>query len=79
MIASRKGGRKDAVYKYLNSLQVFTQDLKTEIIHCCCPIGVATAFCVGHVKVTWNVWGELSLRVFSPVGTGAVFLIGLTS
>uniref|UniRef100_A0A8C7D138 Solute carrier family 19 member 3b n=1 Tax=Oncorhynchus kisutch TaxID=8019 RepID=A0A8C7D138_ONCKI len=79
MIASRKGGRKDAVYKYLNSLQVFTQDLKKEIIHCCCPIGAATAFCVGHVKVTWNVWGELSLRVFSPVGAGAVFLIGLTS
>uniref|UniRef100_A0A8C8GLQ1 Uncharacterized protein n=1 Tax=Oncorhynchus tshawytscha TaxID=74940 RepID=A0A8C8GLQ1_ONCTS len=52
---------------------------KKEIIHCCCPIGAATAFCVGHVKVTWNVWGELSLRVFSPVGAGAVFLIGLTS
>uniref|UniRef100_A0A4W5PQA1 Solute carrier family 19 member 3b n=1 Tax=Hucho hucho TaxID=62062 RepID=A0A4W5PQA1_9TELE len=52
---------------------------KKEIIHCCCPIGAATAFCVGHVKVTWNVWGELSLGVFSPVGAGAVFLIGLTS
>ncbi|KAL0972947.1 hypothetical protein UPYG_G00196820 [Umbra pygmaea] len=42
-------------------------------------VGAATAFCVGHVKVTWDVWGELSLGVFSALGAVAVFLIGLTS
>uniref|UniRef100_A0A674C6S7 Solute carrier family 19 member 3b n=1 Tax=Salmo trutta TaxID=8032 RepID=A0A674C6S7_SALTR len=45
----------------------------------CAVVGAAAAFCVGHVKVTWDVWGELSLGVFSAVGAGAVFLIGLTS
>ncbi|KAJ7995181.1 hypothetical protein DPEC_G00241890 [Dallia pectoralis] len=44
----------------------------------CAVVGAATAFCAGHVKVTWDVWGELSLGAFSAVGSGAVFLIGLT-
>ncbi|XP_072313913.1 solute carrier family 19 member 3b [Eucyclogobius newberryi] len=44
-----------------------------------CLTGAAAAFCVGHVKVTWAVWGELALGLFSAAGTGAVFLMALTS
>ncbi|XP_070761537.1 solute carrier family 19 member 3b [Enoplosus armatus] len=45
----------------------------------CSLVGAAAAFSVGHVKVTWAVWGELALGLFSAVGTGAVFLMALTS
>lgn len=41
--------------------------------------GAAAAFSVGHIKVTWAVWGELALGLFSAVATGAVFLLALTS
>ena len=41
--------------------------------------GAAAAFSVSHIKVTWAVWGELALGLFSAVGTGAVFLMVLTS
>ncbi|XP_010896991.2 solute carrier family 19 member 3b [Esox lucius] len=44
----------------------------------CTLVGAAAAFSVGHLKVTWDVWGELSLGLFSAVGSGAVFLTGLT-
>uniref|UniRef100_A0AAV2J5K6 Uncharacterized protein n=1 Tax=Knipowitschia caucasica TaxID=637954 RepID=A0AAV2J5K6_KNICA len=44
-----------------------------------CLAGAAAAFCVGHIKVTWAVWGELALGLFSAAGTGAVFLMALTS
>ncbi|XP_069546879.1 solute carrier family 19 member 3b [Brachyistius frenatus] len=45
----------------------------------CSLVGAAAAFSVGHVKVTWAVWGELALGLFSAVGAGAVFLMALTS
>ena len=57
----------------------------------CCPLerqmshfylslpGAAAAFSVGFVKVTWAVWGELALGLFSAVATGAVFLTALAS
>lgn len=45
----------------------------------CSLVGAAAAFCVGHIKVSWAVWGELALGLFSAVGTGAVFLMALTS
>ncbi|XP_042342298.1 solute carrier family 19 member 3b [Plectropomus leopardus] len=45
----------------------------------CSLVGAAAAFSVGHIKVTWAVWGELALGLFSAVGTGAVFLMALTS
>lgn len=44
----------------------------------CSLVGAAAAFSVGHVKVTWAVWGELVLGFFSAVGTGAVFLMAFT-
>uniref|UniRef100_A0A3P8TPD7 Solute carrier family 19 member 3b n=1 Tax=Amphiprion percula TaxID=161767 RepID=A0A3P8TPD7_AMPPE len=45
----------------------------------CCLVGAAAAFSVGHLKVTWAVWGELALGLFSAVATGAVFLMAFTS
>ncbi|XP_039987234.1 solute carrier family 19 member 3b [Xiphias gladius] len=45
----------------------------------CSLVGAAAAFSVGHVKVTWAVWGELALGLFSAVGAGAVFLMAFTS
>ncbi|KAM9359131.1 uncharacterized protein ABDE67_002282 [Symphorus nematophorus] len=45
----------------------------------CSLVGAAAAFSVGHIKVTWAVWGELALGLFSAVATGAVFLMALTS
>uniref|UniRef100_A0A8D0AE76 Solute carrier family 19 member 3b n=1 Tax=Sander lucioperca TaxID=283035 RepID=A0A8D0AE76_SANLU len=45
----------------------------------CSLVGAAAAFSVGHIKVSWAVWGELALGLFSAVGTGAVFLMALTS
>ncbi|XP_034024033.1 solute carrier family 19 member 3b [Thalassophryne amazonica] len=45
----------------------------------CALVGAAAAFSVGHIKVTWTVWGELALGLFSAIGAGAVFLMGLTS
>ncbi|XP_028817108.1 solute carrier family 19 member 3b [Denticeps clupeoides] len=45
----------------------------------CTLVGAAAAFAVGHVRVRWEVWGELSLGVFSAVGAGAVFLMALSS
>ncbi|GAA6221592.1 thiamine transporter 2-like [Lates japonicus] len=45
----------------------------------CSLVGAAAAFSVGHIKVTWAVWGELALGLFSAVGAGAVFLMALTS
>ncbi|XP_068172765.1 thiamine transporter 1-like [Antennarius striatus] len=45
----------------------------------CCVVGAAAAFSVGHVRVTWAVWGELALGMFSAVATGAVFVMALTS
>ncbi|CAL8346311.1 unnamed protein product [Arctogadus glacialis] len=45
----------------------------------CTLVGAAAAFSAGHVKVTWTVWGELALGMFSSVGAGAVFLMGLTT
>lgn len=44
-----------------------------------CLAGAAAAFCVGHVKVTWSVWGELALGLFSAAGAGAVFLMAMTT
>ncbi|KAM6987352.1 solute carrier family 19 member 3b [Tautogolabrus adspersus] len=45
----------------------------------CSLVGAAAAFSVGHIKVTWAVWGELALGLFSAIGTCAVFLMALTS
>ncbi|KAM9318653.1 solute carrier family 19 member 3b [Pholidichthys leucotaenia] len=45
----------------------------------CSLVGAAAAFSVGYIKVTWTVWGELALGLFSAVGTGAVFLMAFTS
>ncbi|XP_061537444.1 solute carrier family 19 member 3b [Phycodurus eques] len=45
----------------------------------CSLVGAAAAFSVGYIKVNWSVWGELALGLFSAIGTGAVFLIVLTS
>ncbi|XP_043072731.1 solute carrier family 19 member 3b isoform X1 [Puntigrus tetrazona] len=45
----------------------------------CTLVGAAAAFSVGYIRVRWGVWGELSLGVFSAVGAGCVFLMGLTN
>uniref|UniRef100_A0A672FBU8 Thiamine transporter 1-like n=1 Tax=Salarias fasciatus TaxID=181472 RepID=A0A672FBU8_SALFA len=45
----------------------------------CSLVGAAAAFSVGYIKVTWTVWGELALGLFSAVGSGAVFLMAFTS
>ncbi|KAI7802429.1 solute carrier family 19 member 3b [Triplophysa rosa] len=45
----------------------------------CTLVGAAAAFSVGHIRVQWGMWGELSLGVFSAVGAGCVFLMGLTN
>uniref|UniRef100_A0A3P8NUY4 Uncharacterized protein n=1 Tax=Astatotilapia calliptera TaxID=8154 RepID=A0A3P8NUY4_ASTCA len=45
----------------------------------CSLVGAAAAFSVGYIKVTWVVWGELALGMFSAVGSGAVFLMAFTS
>ncbi|XP_041797051.1 solute carrier family 19 member 3b [Chelmon rostratus] len=45
----------------------------------CCLVGAAAAFSVGYIRVSWAVWGELALGLFSAVATGAVFLMALTS
>ncbi|XP_056230152.1 solute carrier family 19 member 3b [Seriola aureovittata] len=45
----------------------------------CSLVGATAAFSVGYIKVTWAMWGELALGLFSAVGAGAVFLMALTS
>ncbi|XP_059361972.1 solute carrier family 19 member 3b [Carassius carassius] len=45
----------------------------------CTLVGAAAAFSVSYIRVQWDVWGELSLGVFSAIGAGCVFLMGLTS
>ncbi|XP_072550921.1 solute carrier family 19 member 3b [Salminus brasiliensis] len=45
----------------------------------CTLVGAAAAFSVSYMKVRWEIWGELSLGVFSAVGAVCVFLIGLTN
>uniref|UniRef100_A0A8C1YFE9 Solute carrier family 19 member 3b n=1 Tax=Cyprinus carpio TaxID=7962 RepID=A0A8C1YFE9_CYPCA len=45
----------------------------------CTLVGAAAAFSVGYIRVQWGVWGELSLGVFSAIGAGCVFLMGLTN
>nr|XP_020455983.1 thiamine transporter 2-like isoform X2 [Monopterus albus] len=45
----------------------------------CSLVGAVAAFSVGHIKVTWAVWGELALGLFSAIGAGAVFLMAFTS
>ncbi|XP_030621041.1 solute carrier family 19 member 3b [Chanos chanos] len=45
----------------------------------CTLVGAAAAVSVSHVKVRWEVWGELALGMFSAVGAGCIFLMGLTS
>ncbi|KAM3616507.1 uncharacterized protein V6R79_019096 [Siganus canaliculatus] len=45
----------------------------------CSLVGAAAAFSVGYIKVTWAVWGELALGLFSAVASGAVFLMAFTS
>ncbi|XP_029026605.1 solute carrier family 19 member 3b [Betta splendens] len=45
----------------------------------CSLVGAAAAFSVGYIRVSWAVWGELALGLFSAVGTGAIFLMALTS
>ncbi|XP_074535637.1 solute carrier family 19 member 3b [Halichoeres trimaculatus] len=45
----------------------------------CSLVGAAAAFSVGYIKVTWAVWGELALGLFSALGTCAVFLMALTN
>uniref|UniRef100_A0A3Q2X141 Solute carrier family 19 member 3b n=1 Tax=Haplochromis burtoni TaxID=8153 RepID=A0A3Q2X141_HAPBU len=45
----------------------------------CSLVGAAAAFSVGYIKLTWVVWGELALGMFSAVGSGAVFLMAFTS
>ncbi|XP_054599386.1 solute carrier family 19 member 3b [Nothobranchius furzeri] len=44
-----------------------------------CVVGAAAAFSVGFIKVSWVVWGELALGLFSAVAAGAVFLMAFTS
>uniref|UniRef100_A0A3P9KWD0 Solute carrier family 19 member 3b n=1 Tax=Oryzias latipes TaxID=8090 RepID=A0A3P9KWD0_ORYLA len=50
-----------------------------EAVPSVCVSGAAAAFAVGFIKVTWAVWGELALGVFSGVGAGAVFLMAFTN
>ncbi|KAM4566775.1 solute carrier family 19 member 3b [Odontesthes bonariensis] len=45
----------------------------------CSVVGAAAAFSVGFIKVSWAVWGELALGLFSAAGAGAVFLMAFTS
>ncbi|XP_037534423.1 solute carrier family 19 member 3b [Nematolebias whitei] len=45
----------------------------------CSVVGAAAAFSVGFIEVTWAVWGELALGLFSTVASGAVFLMAFTS
>ncbi|XP_029372519.1 solute carrier family 19 member 3b [Echeneis naucrates] len=45
----------------------------------CSLVGSAAAFSVGYIKVTWAVWGELALGLFSAIAAGSVFLMALTS
>ncbi|XP_017279447.3 solute carrier family 19 member 3b [Kryptolebias marmoratus] len=45
----------------------------------CSVVGAAAAFSVGYIKVSWAVWGELALGLFSAVASGAVFLMAFTS
>ncbi|CAG6005230.1 unnamed protein product [Menidia menidia] len=42
-------------------------------------LSAAAAFSVGFIKVSWAVWGELALGLFSAVGAGAVFVMVFTS
>nr|XP_003474482.1 thiamine transporter 2 isoform X1 [Cavia porcellus]XP_013013192.1 thiamine transporter 2 isoform X1 [Cavia porcellus]XP_013013195.1 thiamine transporter 2 isoform X1 [Cavia porcellus] len=40
--------------------------------------GALAAFAVGHVKVNWDLLGELALAVFSVIGAGSLFLMHYT-
>ncbi|TRY94197.1 hypothetical protein DNTS_027587 [Danionella cerebrum] len=44
----------------------------------CTLVGALAAFSVGYIRIQWGVWGELCLGVFSSIGAGCVFLMGLT-
>ncbi|MEQ2200500.1 hypothetical protein XENOCAPTIV_030291 [Xenoophorus captivus] len=42
-------------------------------------VGAAAAFSVSLIRVTWAMWGELALGLFSAVCSGAVYLMAFTS
>ncbi|XP_066565765.1 thiamine transporter 2 [Amia ocellicauda] len=41
-------------------------------------VGAIAAFSVSHVKLDWDLWGELALGVFSALSAGAVYMMGFT-
>ncbi|XP_043926855.1 thiamine transporter 2 [Protopterus annectens] len=42
-------------------------------------LGAGASFAVGYVNTDWNLWGELSLGIFSAVDAGALYLMDLTN
>ncbi|XP_018609467.2 thiamine transporter 2-like [Scleropages formosus] len=40
--------------------------------------GAATSFAVGHMTLSWSMWGELVLGVFSVVTAGSVYVMDIT-
>ncbi|XP_047247246.1 solute carrier family 19 member 3b [Girardinichthys multiradiatus] len=42
-------------------------------------VGAAAAFSVSLIRVTWAMWGELALGLFSAVCSGAVYMMAFTS
>lgn len=59
-------------------LQMPTTKMQKQITVCLLT-GAAAAFSVGFIEVSWAVWGELALGLFSAVASGAVFLMAFTS
>ncbi|XP_041849951.1 solute carrier family 19 member 3b [Melanotaenia boesemani] len=45
----------------------------------CSVVGAAAAFSAGFIQISWAVWGELALGLFSAAGAAAVFLMAFTS
>ncbi|KAL4635041.1 thiamine transporter 2-like [Arapaima gigas] len=41
--------------------------------------GAAASFAVGHLTLSWFVWGELILGLFSVVSAGSVYVMDVTS
>ncbi|MED6290356.1 hypothetical protein CHARACLAT_012213 [Characodon lateralis] len=42
-------------------------------------VGAAAAFSVSLIRMTWAMWGELTVGLFSAVCSGAVYLMAFTS
>nr|XP_057936874.1 thiamine transporter 2-like isoform X2 [Doryrhamphus excisus] len=73
------------IFNYIQLMWNHIEPSKTSSVYnggveaACSLAGATAAFLVGHIKVSWTVWGELALGLFSAIGAGSIFVIAFTS